>query len=206
MALRDRCCVLSFSLIAGLLRRWGSQPAFDVLVQHPRQQARRLLPHLPRQLFPARPSRAPLKQGKLGGPARARWDSHQHLLRVTRNRAGLVACDQDWPVTSSHAEPSARATHRCSPRALAPPASDSTRWCRTSIAEPRRLDSRAAAPIRTGPPSVRDSPASHRSRRRGRTTGATDKELLGIRYYGCSIDDLYNNERPDESLSMKMSA
>jgi len=27
-------------------------------------------------------SRAQLKQGKLGRPARARWDSHQHLLRV----------------------------------------------------------------------------------------------------------------------------
>jgi putative transposase len=32
---------------------------------------------------------------------------------------------------------------------------------------------------------------------------ATDKELLGIRYYGCSIDDLYNGERSHQSLANK---
>jgi hypothetical protein len=29
---------------------------------------------------------------------------------------------------------------------------------------------------------------------------AKGKELLGIRYYGCSIDDLYNHVRPHSSL------
>jgi hypothetical protein len=55
--------------------------------------------------------------------------------------------------------------------------------------------SHGAAPIRSAPPAGRSSSASHRSRRCGRTIDATNRELLGIRYYGCSIDDLYNRYR-----------
>lgn len=33
---------------------------------------------------------------------------------------------------------------------------------------------------------------------------ATDTGLLGIRYYGCWIDDLYNEIRPHQSLPERM--
>jgi putative transposase len=33
-----------------------------------------------------------------------------------------------------------------------------------------------------------------------------DRELLAIRYYGCSIVDLYNQERPHQALDMKYPA
>jgi hypothetical protein len=29
---------------------------------------------------------------------------------------------------------------------------------------------------------------------------ATDTELLGTRYYGCVVDELYNTDRPHSSL------
>jgi hypothetical protein len=32
---------------------------------------------------------------------------------------------------------------------------------------------------------------------------ATDRELLGIRYYGCLIDDLYNRSRRHSTLAYK---
>src|SRR5450631_2185996 len=206
MALRDRCCDLSFSLIAGLLRQEGSQRAFGVFVQHPRQQAHRLLPHFPRQLFPARLFRAQLKQRKLGRPARARWDSHQHLLWVTRNRAGLVAWGHHQAASAQRAGTPTRAALRRSRRAPAPCASGSKPPCRTSRAELRHRETRAAVPIRNGRPFARGSLASEKSRRRDQTTGATGKQLLAIRYYGCSIDDLYNTTRMHSSLGYKSPA
>jgi hypothetical protein len=125
----------------------------------------------------------------LSHPGIAR-DEEAGIWRVVTRASNRIVCWRTSHGSCSH----------CGVGVSAPGAAGSTLPCRTSRAALRARGIRAAAPIRNARPSTRGSPAPDKSRRRDQTRGARDRELLATRYYGCSIDDLYNGERPHQSL------